>query len=75
MVNIKSVYQAFHCSVEVSEHTSSYEYLVSNTEFRNFRAVAGTVDVNTERTCARISAEMADALQVANGDTIRLIAQ
>ncbi|MGF1716171.1 arginine N-succinyltransferase [Photobacterium chitinilyticum] len=75
VVNIKSVYQAFHCSVEVSEHTSSHEYLISNTEFRNFRAVAGTVDVNTDRTLARISPEMADALRVVDGDTIRLIAQ
>lgn len=75
VVNIKSIYRAFHCTVEIGEHTSSDEYLISNSEFRNFRAVAGMVAVDAERNRARISPEMADALQVAEGDRIRLIAQ
>lgn len=75
MVNIRSVYQAFHCTVEISEHSSQSDYLVSNTEFQHFRAVAGKVDVNKALSKARISPEMADALQVNDGDRIRLLAQ
>ncbi|MCW8330933.1 arginine N-succinyltransferase [Photobacterium sp. SDRW27] len=73
LVNIKSVYNAFHCSVEVGEHACQDEYLICNTEFRNFRAVAGKVAVDADRKCARISSEMADALQVSDGDKIRLV--
>ena len=75
LVNITSVRQAFHGIVEVGEHTSSNDYLISNTEFRNFRAVAGKVAVDTELNRARISPQLAEALQVSDGDTIRLIAQ
>ncbi|PSW06189.1 arginine N-succinyltransferase [Photobacterium lipolyticum] len=75
LLNIESVRHAFHCSVEIGAHTSSSEYLISNTRFRNFRAVAGKVAVDRELNRARITLEMAEALQVSDGDTIRLVAQ
>ena len=73
LANIESVRHALRCPVEIAEHTSSNEYLISNTEFRHFRAVAGKAAVDAERNRARISSEVAEALQVSDGDYIRLI--
>lgn len=75
LANIESVRHALRLPVKIAEHSSSTEYLISNTEFRHFRAVAGKAAIDAERNRAYISHEMAEALQVANGDYIRLINQ
>ncbi|MFC1503026.1 arginine N-succinyltransferase [Pseudomonadota bacterium] len=73
--NIESVRHSQRCTVEIDEHNSSHDYLVSNTSFANFRAAVGKVAVDGERNVALITPEMAAALQVKNGDSVRLIAQ
>lgn len=73
--NIESVRHSFRAKVEISEHSSSQDYLMSNTSFEDFRAVAtkAAYDQASERVI--INAEVAKALQVEHGDYVRLLPQ
>jgi arginine N-succinyltransferase len=73
--NIESVRHSITCTVEVGEHNSGNDFIISNGSFDGFRAVAGKVKVDEQNNIALITTEMAAALQVKNGDHVRLIEQ
>ncbi|PSW11894.1 arginine N-succinyltransferase [Photobacterium rosenbergii] len=71
--NIESVRHSQLCRVEIGQPTGQADNIVSNTSFTHFRAVVDKVDVLNGT--ALISAEAAKALDVKQGDQVRLIAQ
>ncbi|KLV05624.1 MULTISPECIES: arginine N-succinyltransferase [Photobacterium] len=71
--NIESVRHSKVCQVEIGQPSGDTDCIVSNTSFSNFRAAVDKVDVMDG--VAVISAEMAAALQVQQGDQVRLIVQ
>ncbi|MBM7037812.1 arginine N-succinyltransferase [Vibrio ulleungensis] len=73
--NIESVRHSFRAKVKVAEHVSSQDYLMCNSSFENFRAVATKAAYDAASGSAIITPEAADALQVQQGDMIRLLAQ
>jgi len=73
--NIESVRHSFRAKVEISEHSSSQDYLMSNTSFEDFRAVATKAAYDQASESVIINAEAAKALQVEQGDYVRLLPQ
>ncbi|MEZ8105741.1 MULTISPECIES: arginine N-succinyltransferase [Vibrio] len=73
--NIDSVRDSIRAKVVIAEHSSSQAYLMGNTSFENFRAVAakGAYDLASESVI--LSSEVAEALEVNEGDFVRLLAQ
>ncbi|PJC85257.1 arginine N-succinyltransferase [Vibrio sp. HA2012] len=71
---INSVRNSFRARVKVSEHTSSQDYLLSNTSFEHFRATAAKAAYDQENQTVLLAQEVADALQVTNGDSVRMLA-
>ncbi|KLV07507.1 arginine N-succinyltransferase [Photobacterium aquae] len=71
--NIESVRHSRLCRVEIGQPQGGIDAIVANTSFEGFRAVAGEVDVL--RDAAVVTIEMAEALQVKQGDLVRLITQ
>jgi arginine N-succinyltransferase len=72
--NIESVRHSFTASARVREHSSAQDYLISNTDFAGFRATAAKAAIDHETNHVVISPAVADALNVKNGDQLRLIA-
>jgi arginine N-succinyltransferase len=75
LVNIVSVRDSFKAKVKVKEHTSSQEYLMINTSFENFRGVAAKGAYDKAEDTVILSAEVASALNVGEGDYVRMLAQ
>ncbi|WCE29920.1 arginine N-succinyltransferase [Vibrio sp. SCSIO 43137] len=75
MRNIESVRHSFRAKVKVSEHSSSHDYLMINTSFENFRGVAakGAYDAETETVI--LAEDVAAALEVGDGDYVRMLNQ
>ncbi|MDV7104247.1 arginine N-succinyltransferase [Vibrio sp. TH_r3] len=73
--NIASVRDSFKAKVEISDHASSQSYLMINTCFDNFRATAAKAAYDQETGRVLLSLEVATALNVQNGDYVRLLAQ
>ncbi|GAL05873.1 arginine N-succinyltransferase [Photobacterium aphoticum] len=71
--NIESVRHSQLCHVVIGEPQQAKEAVISNTSFSDFRAVVGPVSLIDDQ--AVISPAMAAALQVEQGDAIRLIIQ
>ena len=71
--NIESVRHSQLCRVEIGQPTGQADSIISNTSFTHFRAVVDKVDVLNGT--ALMSAEAAKALDVKQGDQVRLIAQ
>ncbi|ELR63926.1 Arginine N-succinyltransferase [Photobacterium marinum] len=72
--NIESVRHSQSCTVSIGEPGNGRDCLVSNVSFDNFRAVAAKVRFENDEQVVVVSAEVAEALQVKNGDQVRLIA-
>ncbi|WED23329.1 arginine N-succinyltransferase [Vibrio sp. JC009] len=72
--NIESVRNSFRASVKVKEHSSSQDYLVTNTSFEDFRAVATKAAYDKASESVIVTPEVADALQVEQGDFVRMLA-
>lgn len=72
---IASVQHSFTATVQVSDHTSAQNYLISNTQFTNFRALSATAAFDPDRQQVKISPEVAQNLLVEDGDKIRLLPQ
>ncbi len=72
--NIDSIRRSFTARVKIAEHGSAQDYLICNNDFQSFRATATKIGVDVERNEALISQEVADALLVSKGDTVRLVA-
>ncbi|WEM42502.1 arginine N-succinyltransferase [Photobacterium sp. DA100] len=71
--NIESVRHSQVCRVEIGQPAGQTDCIVSNTSFTHFRAVVDKVDVLDGT--ALLSPEAARALDVKQGDQVRLIAQ
>ncbi len=75
LVNIASVRDSFRAKVRVSEHSSSQDYLIANTSFENFRATAAKAAYDKETETVLLSEKVATALEVEEGDYVRMLAQ
>lgn len=73
--NIESVRNSFRAKVKVSEHASSQDYLMCNTSFEEFRAVAAKGAYDGASESIILTEEVANALEVKDGDFVRLLAQ
>ncbi|CAH0524559.1 arginine N-succinyltransferase [Vibrio hippocampi] len=73
--NINAVRDSFKVTVKIASHQSNSTYLIANTSFEDFRATAATASVDRETGIALLSAEVAQALNVAEGESVRLLAQ
>ncbi|MGR5064498.1 arginine N-succinyltransferase [Photobacterium sp. DNB22_13_2] len=71
--NIESVRHSQVCRVEIGQPTANIDCIVSNASFTHFRAVVDKVDVLDGT--ALMSAATAKALDVRQGDQVRLITQ
>ncbi|WP_261816504.1 arginine N-succinyltransferase [Vibrio gallicus] len=73
--NIDTVRRSFRAKVSIAEQHSTQNYIMCNTSFENFRAVAQPAAVDHESQIVTLSAKVAMALEVKNGDWIRMVAQ
>ncbi|AMG30387.1 arginine N-succinyltransferase [Grimontia hollisae] len=71
--NIDSIRRSFTARVKIAEHSSAQDYLVCNSDFENFRATATKVAIDEERNEALIGRDVAEALGVEDGETVRLV--
>lgn len=73
--NIESVRHSIRAQVEISEHASSQDYLIGNTSFENFRAVAAKGAYDQASGKVILAPNVAEALEVQEGDFVRMLAQ
>ena len=72
--NIESVRHSFRAKADIREHSSDIDYLMSNTSFEHFRAVAAKAAYDQASDSVIIAPEVAQALQVEQGDWLRMLA-
>ncbi len=73
--NIESVKHSYRGKVVISEHSSSKDYLIANTSFENFRATAAKAAFDSESESVILSKDVAQALNVTEGEYVRLLPQ
>ncbi|MEF1277915.1 arginine N-succinyltransferase [Vibrio fortis] len=73
--NIESVRHSIRAQVEISEHASSQDYLIGNTSFENFRAVAAKGAYDQASGKVILAPNVAEALEVQEGDFVRMLVQ
>ncbi|PKF77857.1 arginine N-succinyltransferase [Vibrio sp. vnigr-6D03] len=73
--NIDSVRRSFRAKVSVQEHSSAQQYLMCNSSFEDFRAVAGTAAYDKASDTVLLTQDIANALEVKDGEYVRLLAQ
>lgn len=73
--NIESVRHSFRAKVSIAEHNSSQDFLISNTSFEDFRATATKAAYDQASESVILTAEVAEALKVSEGDFVRMLAQ
>jgi len=71
---IKTVRQSKKCQVIIGEVQSSDKYIICNTKIEAFRAVQATLSLRDTANQVVITDEVANALQVTEGDWVRLVA-
>ncbi|NQY65615.1 MAG: arginine N-succinyltransferase [Alteromonadaceae bacterium] len=71
---IKSVRQSKKCQVIIGEVTTKEQYIICNSKVANFKAVQAPLLLRETAKQAVISQSVADALNVSEGDWVRLIA-
>ncbi|MEW6991801.1 arginine N-succinyltransferase [Colwelliaceae bacterium 6441] len=71
--SIKTINQSHKCQVLIGEITEKDKYILCNTQVANFRAVQAPISLRETAKQAVISTETAAALNVTEGDWIRLI--
>lgn len=71
--NIESVRHSFRGKVHIADHASSQDFLISNTLFEDFRAVAVKAAFDQASDTVIITNDVAEALQVEQGDSVRLL--
>ena len=70
---IQSVRNSRCFSVKIGEPVNGQTYLLSNTHFRDFRALIGTVSINQTTAEVIVSPSVATLLKVTNADRLRLV--
>ena len=73
--NIESVRHSIRAQVEISDHASSQDFLIGNTSFENFRAVAAKGAYDQASGKVILAPNVAEALEVQEGDFVRMLAQ
>jgi arginine N-succinyltransferase len=73
--NIESVRHSVRAQVQIAEHSSSQDFLIGNTSFENFRAVAAKGAYDQASDTVILSSEVASALEVKEGEFVRMLAQ
>ncbi|NQY37384.1 MAG: arginine N-succinyltransferase [Alteromonadaceae bacterium] len=71
---IKSVRQSKKCQVIIGEVTTKEQYIICNSKVANFKAVQAPLLLRETAKQAVVSQSVADALNVSEGDWVRLIA-
>ena len=71
--NIESVRHSFRAKVTIAPHASSQDFLISNTSFEHFRATAAKASYDQASESVVLSPEVAEALQVNQGDFVRML--
>ncbi|EGU29683.1 putative arginine/ornithine succinyltransferase [Vibrio ichthyoenteri ATCC 700023] len=71
--NIESVRHSFRAQVHIDQHASAQHFLISNTSFEDFRAVAEKAAFDQATNRVIVTAAVANALQVKQGDNVRLL--
>lgn len=72
--NIRTVRNSFRARVKVGSHHEMQDYLIANTLFENFRAVANKAQYDKVSQTVVLSKEVVDALEVREGEFVRMIA-
>lgn len=72
--NIDSIRRSFTAKAAIREHSSAQDFLVSNTDFEGFRATCAKVAIDREQNLAVLTPDVAEALNVKDGDLLRLVA-
>jgi arginine N-succinyltransferase len=73
--NIESVRHSFRAKVSVQEHSTDQQYLMCNSSFEDFRAVAGAAAYDKTSDTVLLTQDIANALEVKDGEYVRLLAQ
>ncbi|MGR5252592.1 arginine N-succinyltransferase [Vibrio astriarenae] len=73
--HIETVRHSFRAKVHVAEHSSAKDFLIANTSFEHFRATAAKAAYDQEEGSVILAPEVAAALQVQEGDYVRMHAQ
>ncbi|MGL6261278.1 arginine N-succinyltransferase [Vibrio sp. WXL103] len=73
--HIQTVRNSFKATVHIAEHSSSQDYLIANTSFSDFRATAAKAAFDADEGRVILTAQVADALRVLEGDKVRMHAQ
>lgn len=73
--HIDTVRHSFRARVAIAEHASSQSYLICNTSFKDFRALASKAAFDAESQKVILSPKVAQALQVKTDDWVRMVAQ
>ncbi|SKA08548.1 arginine/ornithine succinyltransferase [Vibrio cincinnatiensis] len=73
--HIESVRHSVRARVEIARHSSGQNYLMCNSTFKNFRATAAKAAYNREREEVVITPEVAKALEVEQGEWLRILSQ
>ncbi|MFO6423002.1 arginine N-succinyltransferase [Motilimonas sp. KMU-193] len=71
--HIRSVRECLRLQVEIGAPIDQAEYIVSNISCRNFRATVASISVSLKHHKAVLNNEVAEALQVVAGDTVRVL--
>jgi arginine N-succinyltransferase len=72
--NIRSARDSFRARVRVSGHSSSQDYLIINTLFEKFRGTAAKAAYDQENGTVILAQDVADVLEVKDGDPVRMLA-
>lgn len=71
--NIESVRHSLRLTALVEEQQGNHSVVICNTSFRDFRATETKVSIDEKRGTVAITAEVAKALLINSGDTVRLL--
>jgi arginine N-succinyltransferase len=70
--NIRTVRSSSHKKVIIGDNAGGQQVMIANTELENFRATLADLSFDKDGDDIVITAKMAEALQVSEGDTIRI---
>ncbi|WP_042151248.1 MULTISPECIES: arginine N-succinyltransferase [unclassified Pseudoalteromonas] len=70
--NIRTVRSSSHKKVIIGDNAGGQQVMIANTELENFRATLADLSFDKDGDDIVITAKMAEALQISEGDTIRI---
>ncbi|MBU2971781.1 arginine N-succinyltransferase [Pseudoalteromonas sp. C2R02] len=70
--NVRTVRSSSHKKVIIGDNAGGQQVMIANTELENFRATLADLSFDKDGDDIVITAKMAEALQISEGDTIRI---